>query len=150
MALRVMSKAPDVAPGPGEARERARFRKRRFVIAGIFTAGLLSGFYIGHQEAEALFHGGDGAWSPTVALVLAAVYLLAVLGGALVLQGQMDEVERANGYKAAALAGAVYIIVYPLWFVLWKGGFVGEPIHWVLFVAFWLSLCLGQLWYRFR
>jgi hypothetical protein len=30
------------------------------------------------------------------------------------------------------------------------GGFVAEPVHWMLFVLFWLSLALAALWYRFR
>jgi hypothetical protein len=150
MALRTGTTAPDDAPGPGEARERARFRRRSVVIGAIFTAGLFSGFYVGHEEADALFHGGDAAWSPTVSLILVAVYLIAVGGGSLLLQNSMDELEKHNSYKAATVAAAVYIILYPVWFVLWKGGLVPEPVHWVVFVAFWLSLCAATLWYRFR
>jgi hypothetical protein len=148
MALR--TKAPDQPLGPGEAQERARIRRRNLIIGGIFVAGLFSGFYVGHEEAEALFHGGDGAWTPTFSLILAAVYLIAILGGSLLLQDSMDELEKANSYKASAVAGAVYILLYPLWFILWKGGFVREPIHWVVFIAFWLALCVSHIWYRYR
>lgn len=133
----------------GEAREAARRRKRGLVIGALFVAGLFTGFYVGHQEAETFFDGGS-FWSPTVSLVLAGIYLVALIGGSLVLNGVMDEHERHRGYKTASLAGAVYLTVYPLWFLLWKGGFAPEPIHWLLFVLFWLSLALGTLWYRFR
>jgi hypothetical protein len=33
---------------------------------------------------------------------------------------------------------------------MWKGGFVPEPIHWALFVAFWVALVGAALYYRFR
>jgi hypothetical protein len=62
----------------------------------------------------------------------------------------MDEVERQRSYKAGSLAGATLIVVYPVWFLLWKGGFVVEPIHWVLFVLFWLGLAFGMIWYKYR
>lgn len=149
-AMETKMARPEEAPGPGEARERARFRRRNIVFGAIFVAGLFSGFYIGHQEAERVFAGGEGPWSPTVALVLAGTYLLAIVAGSLLLQGSMDELERHNGYKAGTFAAAVYIVLYPIWFLLWKGGFVAEPIHWVVFVIFWLSLLAGHLWYRFR
>jgi hypothetical protein len=141
---------PDAASGLGEARERARLRKRTIVFGAIFAAGLIGGFYVGFQEAGRVLHGGDGAWSPAVALVLAGLYLTAIVAGSLLLQVSMDELERHNGYKAGTFAAAVYIVVYPIWFLLWKGGFVAEPIHWLVFIIFWLALLAGHLWYRFR
>jgi hypothetical protein len=62
----------------------------------------------------------------------------------------MDEVDRQRGYKAASFAGTVLIVVYPAWYFLWRGGLVVEPIHWLLFGLFWLSLAFATLWYRFR
>lgn len=134
--------------GAGEAREAAMRRTRRLTLGALFVAGLVTGFYIGHNEADAL--DGGSFWSPTVSLALAALYVVAMVGGTLVLNRVMDEHERFRSYKAASLAGAIYVTVYPLWFLLWKGGFVPEPIHWVLFILFWLGLAVGQIWYRFR
>ena len=145
-----MPQAEDRTLGIGEARERARFRKRNLVIGAIFAAGLFSGFYVGQAESARIWEGGAGAWSPIVSLVIACVYLIAVIGGSLALQGSLDELERRNAYEATSVASAVFITLYPLWFVLWKGGFVVEPIHWVVFSAFWLTLAAAQLWYRFR
>lgn len=145
-----MPRRPEMERGPGELRE-ATVRRRRMIVTGVlFAAGLFSGIYVGYQEAGAAFHGGPGAWSPTVALLLAAVYFLAIVGGSLLLHSAIDEVERQASYKAVSFAGAVYILVYPLWFLLWKGGFVAEPVHWVLFSLFWLSLAAATLFYRFR
>jgi hypothetical protein len=135
--------------GPGEQRERAVRRRRLMIFAALAVVGGFSGFYVGFYEAQAFLDGGT-AWSPTLALVLVALFLVAMIGGSILLKDSMDEVERFASYKAVAFAGAVYILVYPLWFLLWKGGFVGEPIHWVLFALFWLSLALSTLWYRFR
>ena len=140
----------DRMPGPGEARERARLRRRLAIIGTVVVAGFFSGVYVGYGEAGAIFHGGDGPWSPVVSLVLAGVYLAAIVIGGVALQADMDELDRDTSYKATAVAGAVYITLYPLWFLLWKGGFVREPIHWLVFIAFWASLAAAHLWYRFR
>jgi hypothetical protein len=135
--------------GAGEAREAAMRRTRRLTLGVLFVAGLMTGFYVGRNEAAAELDGSS-FWSPTVSLALAGLYLVAMFGGSLALNRVMDEHERFRSYKAASLAGAIYVTVYPLWFLLWKGGFVAEPIHWVLFILFWLGLAVGQIWYRFR
>ena len=145
-----MARPDQAGAGPGEARERARSRKRNIVLGLLFLAGLLSGLYVGHQEGEALFAGGDGAWSPALSLALAGIFLVAVIGGSLLLQSSLDELDRLNSYKAATVAGGFYTIAYPLWFVLWKGGLVREPVHWLVFVGFVATLCAAHLWFRFR
>lgn len=136
--------------GEGERREAARRRRRTIVIGALFVAGMGTGFYMGYTDGAAYFEGRASVWSPTVAALLAAVYLIAIVGGSIALRGVMDEVERERSYKAGSLAGAVLMVVYPLWFLLWKGGFVVEPVHWVLFILFWLSLAGGMIWYKFR
>jgi hypothetical protein len=136
--------------GEGERRESARRRKRGLIIGALFVAGAATGYYMGSTDGGALFDGRAGGWPPAVAAAIAIMYLTAIIGGSLLLNGIMDEVERQRSYKAVSFAGAVLIVVYPTWFTLWKGGFVGEPIHWVIFVLFWLSLALSSLFYRFR
>jgi hypothetical protein len=141
----------DNAPrGEGERRDSARRRKRWVIVVALAVAGFVPGLYLGKNHGAALAEGGSALWSPTLSMALAGLYLAAVVGGGLLLRGVTDEVERQNGYKAASFAGMALMLVYPVWFLLWKGGFVHEPIHWVLFVIFWLSLVLASLWYRFR
>lgn len=140
----------DVPRGEGERREAARRRKRGLIVGALFAAGLITGFYMGQTDGGAMIDGRAGGLPPAAAAALAALYLTAIIGGSLLLNGVMDEVERQRSYKAVSFAGAVLILVYPTWFVLWKGGFVGEPIHWVVFILFWLSLALSSLFYRFR
>jgi len=136
-------------PGSGEALERAARRKKIAIVGGLALAGFFPGFYLGYTENEQLLEVGD-KWPPELALVLAAVYLVAVIGGAVLLRRQTDEVALARHYKATALAGSMFVLVYPLWYILWKGGFVIEPMHGVIYVLFLLTALGGMLYYRFR
>ena len=136
--------------GEGERREAARRRKRWLIVSALAAIGFVPGLYVGFQHGAAAAQGEMPVWSPTFAAALAGLYLAALLVGTLLLNSVMDEVERQRGYKAVSFAGAALMVVYPTWFLLWKGGFVAEPVHWVLFVLFWLSLALASLWYRFR
>ena len=140
----------DAPRGEGERREAARRRKRWLIVAALALVGVVPGFYMGYQDGAAMAQSRPSVWSPTVAALLAGVYLVAVIGGGLLMSKVMDEVERQRGYKAVSFAGTVLMVIYPTWFLLWRGGFVPEPVHWMLFVLFWLSLALATLWYRFR
>jgi hypothetical protein len=139
----------EVEPGAGEELERVQ-RRRVFTVKGaLFVVGLFSGAYVGYSVASQGFDF-SAPWSPTACLVLAAVFLAAMAWGSFGLSKSIDEHERQNAYKAAAFAGSAYLVIYPVWFLLWKGGFVGEPIHWALFVLFWLALAGASIYYRFR
>ena len=141
----------DDAPlGEGERRDSARRRKRWLIIAAIAVLGGVPAYYAGYQDGAALAQNRPLTWSPTLAAVLAGLYLVVMIGGSLLLHTVTDELERQRGYKAASLAGLILMLVYPTWFLLWRGGFVPEPVHWMLFVLFWLSLALASLYYRFR
>lgn len=140
----------DSAPlGEGERRERAARRVRYGIKGALFVTGLAVGVYVGKMLV-----GGDfdfaAPWPPAAAVAIAAIYLVAIVAGSLLISRSLDELERSRTYRAAAAAGNVYLVVYPIWFALWKGGFVPEPVHWALFILFWLSLALATLWYRFR
>jgi hypothetical protein len=136
--------------GEGERRDAARRRTRLAIIIALAVAGFIPGLYLGYNDGAAFFENRPSVWSPTFSLGLAVLYLVAVLGGGLLLRNVTDEVERQNGYKAASFAGMALMIVYPVWYLLWRGGFVAEPVHWMLFFIFWLSLALASLYYRFR
>jgi hypothetical protein len=135
--------------GEGERVERAKRRRRLWLFAALFAAGFPCGVYLGYILA-ANDYDLAAPWNPTIALAITALFLLAMTVGSILLAKQIDEVERANQSKAAAVAGSVYVVLYPTWFFLWKGGFAPEPIHWALFIAFWLVLVGAALYYRFR
>lgn len=136
--------------GEGERYDAARRRKRWMIVAALAVAGFVPGLYLGYNDGAALAESRTAVWPPAISFGLVGLYLAAVIGGGLLLRSVTDEVERQNAYKAASFAGMALMLVYPVWFVLWRGGFVPEPIHWVLFLLFWLSLALASLYYRFR
>ena len=140
----------DFSHGEGERREAAMRRKRYLILGSIFAAGLVTGFYVGFKDAEGLFGGGGGVWSPAASLALAALYLIALIGGSLLLKDQMDEHDRQVSYKAASLGAVLMVGIYPPWFLLWKGGLAVEPSHLVLYIIFIFGMAGGMLWYRFR
>lgn len=141
----------DSAPlGEGERREAAQRRKRWLIVAGLFAIGVVAGYLAGERNDGWPAVIGPATWPPAVAAALAAVYLLASVGGSFLMNNVLDEVDRQRGYKAMSFAGTALIIVYPTWFLLWRGGLVVEPIHWILFAFFWASMALATLWYRFR
>lgn len=149
-ASRARAMRADAPRGEGERREAARRRKRWLIVAALALVGVVPGFYLGYQDGAAMAQSRPLEWPPALAAGLAGVYLLAVFGGGFLMSKVMDEVERQRGYKAVSFAGAALMVVYPTWFLLWRGGFVTEPVHWMLFALFWLSLALATLWYRFR
>lgn len=138
----------DLRHGEGEARERARLRRRSIIVVGLATVGFLLGLFAGRIEADP---SGEnrGMW-PVLSIVFLLTYLAALLFGTVLLKRGQDELERQNNYKAATLAGAVYVILYPSWYLLWKGGYLPEPMHLILFAVFWLALALAGLYHRFR
>ena len=140
---------PEPRGGEGERREGAVRRRRLLVFGVLFVAGLASGFYVGSTDGGAMLDA-DGRWSPGVSLALIAIFLAAMIGGAMALRSSTDELQREIATKAMAAAGGFFLLFYPVWFLLWKGGLVPEPMHLAMFVVFWLTLAFATLWYRFR
>lgn len=139
-----------VPRGEGERRYTERRRRKRLIMAVLLLIGVVPGLYVGTQLGAASAEGRPLVWSPVLAASLAGLYLVATIGGGLLMGRFADELERQRNYQAASVAGLAMMTVYPTWFFLWKGGFVPEPVHWILFLIFWLSLALATLWYRFR
>jgi hypothetical protein len=135
--------------GAGESQERRRRTRKAWIIGSAFAIGLVAGLLVGFQEGEDLFLHSDG-WPPALAVGIALSYLVVVIIGGIALGRQTDEVELQRQYKAVAVAALVYVLAYPIWFSLWMGGLVPEPMHAVLFIAFWASLAAAFLFYRFR
>lgn len=146
MGLPAMAELP---LGEGERREAASRLKRILVIGALFVTGLVTGFYAGFHDSIAFVDRG-GTWPPAMALGLLALFAVAMIAGTYVMNQVMDELERQRGYKAASFGAVVLLVGYPAWFLLWKGGFVPQPSHWLIYVLFLVAVALGQLWYRFR
>ena len=145
----MMAKASELQGASGETLERSR-RRRKFWLLGIlvvicFTAGFLSGF----TQADRLFDPAH-KWPPALGLGLAIAYLVAAVGGGILYSRHTDEFERATQYKAVTLGASAYIVVYPVWLLLWKSGFVPEPMHFIIYLLFMVTILAGSLFYRVR
>ncbi len=133
----------------GERKERAARNRRWLILSLPFAAGLALGGYIGSIKFKGLLDKSTD-WPPAVSIGLAVAFVIGVLIGGRLHRKQADEVEIQNSYKGAAVAGTAYFTVYPVWFLLWKGGLVPEPMHFVLFLGFWGLLIACYLYYRYR
>ena len=136
----------------GERLEQARRGRKTLITGAIAGVGMITGFAIGYYEADhgsGMFSSAQG-WPPAMAMAITVSYLAAIVIGGVLLARQTDEFERMGQYKAVAVAALAYVIVYPVWFVLWMGDLVREPMHAILFLVFWVSLALASLFYRFR
>ena len=134
---------------PGERLERSRRRRKLLIIGGVVAISFAAGFGVGFTEGDELFVSGD-RWPPAVAATLAVLYLGLVFVVGLALRNDIDEVERLAKYKAAAAGLCAFVLVYPVWFLLWKGGFVAEPSHLALYVLVIVSALGASIYYRFR
>jgi hypothetical protein len=137
--------------GAGERAERSRRQRRWALFGSLFLLGVASGVYVGHSggDFEALI-GPDPIMPAGAAIAISAALLIAVAIGSLLLRRNMDEHEKLTHYKAASIGANAFLLVYMVWFNLWKGGIVPEPAHLVLFLVFLASMGIGLVYYRFR
>ena len=139
--------------GPGEASgetlERSRRRRKYWIIGTIFVAGFTGGFLSGFTQADHLFDPAH-KWPPALGIGLVVAYLVAAVGGGLLYSRHIDEFERLSQYKAVAFGAGAYILVYPVWLLLWKSGFVPEPLHFVIYLLVLATVLAASLFYRVR
>ena len=133
----------------GERLERNRRRRKLLIIAALAAVGGVGGGIVGARENDQLFNLAH-PWPPTLCLTLAVLLLFAVGIGKFALRGQIDEVERMAKLKATHVGASLFLLGYPIWFLLWKGGFVPEPQHVVIYAVLLIVMLLASLFYRFR
>lgn len=140
--------------GPGEARTRQRLRKQTlyFIVAAIIggTIGGVTGFF--DQGDGNLFSGG---WEnlelpPAVAIALA----IGLLGGFLFLPlygfKMIDDYKRERNFIGFT-GGCVSVLAgYPVWAVLYAGGFVPPPHAFGIFGIAYVSMIIAFLYARWR
>lgn len=133
----------------GEALERSRRRRKFWIIGGLAGIGFVAGFVAGFTQPHKLFDPSL-SWSPELTLGLAVAWLVAVIGGGLLYARHTDEFELAGSYKAVAAGAGAYIVLYPVWLLLWKGGVAPEPMHFVIFLGFMAVTLIASLFHRVR
>ena len=142
-----MTKSEELSPGEAKLKKRERFTVILMFVG--FALGFPLGFF--------LSYGTDGnlldpsvSWPPMVALGAVAYYLVMVPALVWVANRNKDEMETAHQSAAFELAVWAMIIVYPAWYGLWKGGYVAEPHHGILFLGTVVTAMVGYLYHRFR
>ncbi len=138
----------DPAPGIGEAREKmqsGRSKRTLWILAGI---GMVVGFFSAMLEGdgEGFLNGIPAAW----AIASAAIFIAAISIGSWFYYRQMDEVARYTNLWAAAVTVNLYLIAYPIWYVLWRGELVREPSHEVIFLFVYVAYVAALGWKKWR
>lgn len=132
-----------------ERLERGRRRRKFAIIAAMGVVGGIGGGIVGAREDGHLFDLAH-PWPPLLCLALAAAFLLAIGVGKFILRRQIDEVERMAKLRGTHAGAVLFLIGYPVWFLLWKGGFLPEPQHVAMFVIVLVASVLASLFYKFR
>jgi hypothetical protein len=87
---------------------------------------------------------------PVAWLGLAALMLLALSVGSYAYHRRIDEVERHESVVCAAVGANSLVAIYPVWFILWKSGWVSEPAHLQVFGIMVASTILAYAWRTLR
>src|SRR5262245_51848568 len=132
-----------------ERLERSRRRRKFAIVGALALAGGIGGGIVGARESDKLFDLAQ-PWPPLLCLALAALLLFAAAVGAFVLHRPADEVERLAKLKATHAGASLYLLGYPIWFLLWKGGFLPEPMHVLIYAVIIVAMLAASLYYRFR
>lgn len=138
----------DPTPGAGEAALKARRRRLYTIIGALALSGFVVGFLSARFEREGggFLEGIPAEW----AIAASAIYLLTITIGTWRYYKVVDELERHDNRWAMTMALNLYLIGYPIWFMLWKGGLVPEPSHEIIFVVLYLALMAAYGWKKFR
>lgn len=136
--------------GPGELAARARTRRLIAIIGGLAGAGFVVGFVAALVERDdaPLFAGGT--MPPAFAIVAAVIVLIVVGWGSWRFHRDIDEYERRDNLIAGTVGINLLLGGYPIWLILWKGGVVPEPNHFILFGAVFAATLITYLWRKLR
>ncbi len=135
--------------GPGERAARQRSRRIMAILVVLALGGGVTGFIAAFMETPAS-DGGIGTFPPAFAIAAVITYVGLVGIGSWRYLRNIDEVERCNNHIAATWAANIYLVAYPSWYMLWKGGLAIEPVHEVLFVGIFAVMMIAYGWPKFR
>ena len=123
-----------------------RQRRRRYWT--LMALGLAASVVIGLTGR--LLGTPYGQIAPAAAIGLAAALLmLAVVGNWLYFRG-IDELEVASNLVGGFWGFYVFMVGWPLWHILWRGGLAPQPEMLPLYIAAGTIAVLGFLWKRFQ
>lgn len=140
--------------GPGEARTRQRQRRQTFYIVLAAVIGGFIGFATGFfDQGEGSLFAGD--WDqlklpPALALVLVVL----IFGSFIVLPlwgfRMIDDYKREHNYIGFTGGCIAVLGGYPIWAVLYAGGFTPPPHAFGVFAIAYVSMIVSFLYARWR
>jgi len=134
----------------GEKRARAARNGRLSLYGALLVAGAGVGFLFGLYETNGTAWIAQGNIPGWLAIVLACITAIALIGGTIVAHRRVDEVERQHNLVSCAAAGGVLLVGYPIWYILWKGQLLSEPSHEAMFVTLYAVVFFTYLYRKFR
>jgi hypothetical protein len=132
--------------GAGERAEHARSRTFWTVLA---VCGALGGI-VGGAMVIGTGNRIGGDMTAGWAIAAALLYGVGVVAASWYFFRIIDEVELRDNLIAATVAVYFYTIVYPVWYLLWKGGLIVEPIHEAIFFATLIAMTIAYFWKKLR
>ncbi|RYE36206.1 MAG: hypothetical protein EOP21_15045 [Hyphomicrobiales bacterium] len=85
-----------------------------------------------------------------MAIAAAALFAIAIPLGSWYFLRDVDEVEQRTNMVASIWRLNAYVMLYPAWYILWKGQLVPEPDHEILFITTMIVLSLVYFWKKAR
>jgi hypothetical protein len=139
---------------PGEARTRQRQRRQNLYFLGAVGLGGAIGFFTGFfDQGDGNLFAGDweGLKLPPVVAILVIIALAAGFL-ALPLWGftQIDAYKREQNLIAYTAAAMAVIAGFPIWAVLYAGGFSPAPHAFGIFAIAFVSMMLTFLYLKIR
>ena len=102
-------------------------------VGGVMGALVVAGDIVSGQPSGSPWSGPIPAW---VALALAAPLVTILPWLSWLWIRSIDEHERISALVAAEVAAFAYMIVLPVWWLLWRGGLLGAPDQIAIYIGF--------------
>lgn len=135
--------------GEGERAERQRRRRFWGAIGATALFGMPIGYFLGRAAARNRGSMSEAFASlpPAFTVGLLALSVAGFLWACWYFLKSVDEVEVADNLWASTAGFYFYMILFPVWWVLWKARIAVEPMDWIILAA---SLGFGTIVYLFR
>lgn len=131
-------------PDDFSAAERRQRRKLTGLIAIAIGLGVATALAFAGSDQDA------GTIAPAIAAAGAAVYVAMMTLGTWAMIRITDEVEVYNNVLGLAAGAGAVLLVYPSWWMLWRGGLVREPTHDAVFLLMFGAALIAYLWKKYR
>jgi hypothetical protein len=138
---------PETRDKSGEAFERRQRRGWYKALGASIVAGLATGLGYSLAVKDDFFGGRLPPW---FAIGVAALYLAMMVAGTVAVRRTTDELERHNNLWGLGMGASAVMLIYPPWWMLWRGGLVGEPSHTALFLLLVAISTFFYLWKKYR